>query len=99
MTTTLTGLRHEMVEGERVEGVVLRLPAPGVPSGTRLFLETATGPIAIAATAKKGATVLERRLRDEAVGVGDTITVSYFGMRRTADGERSYRDFRLEVKA
>jgi len=89
---------HELVEGETVEGTVVRLPMWGADAGTRLFLDTDDEVISIPATAGKGHTVLERLLSDERVRVGDGVTITYVGKRRTADGERTYRDYQLEVR-
>ena len=83
---------HELLEGERIEGQVVRLPAPGVFNGNKLFLRQPSGEvIAIPATADRGHTVLERRLHDLAISPGDWISIRYAGKRSTADGERTYR--------
>jgi hypothetical protein len=42
--------------------------------------------------------LLERLLAEEGVQVGDFIKIAYFGKRRTADGERQYRHYLLEVR-
>jgi hypothetical protein len=86
---------HELAEGEWLEGVVVRKPTPGAFNGTRLFLDTDGGVLAIPATASRGHTVLERELA--AVKVGDRIRITYRGYRVTRDGERTYRDYRVEV--
>ena len=88
---------HVLSEGETVEGTVVRLPMWSVEAGTRLFLQTDTETISIPATAGKGHTVLEQRLADECVMIGDDISITYRGKRRTADGAREYRDYHLEV--
>ena len=83
---------HELLEGERIEGQVVRLPAPGVFNGNKLFLRQPSGEvIAIPATADRGHTVLERSLHDLAISPGDWISIRYAGKRSTADGERTYR--------
>jgi len=87
----------ELIAGERVEGIVLRLPIWNAESGTRLFLATVRGTVSIPATANKGHSVLARLLDDERVAVGDRVAVTYMGKRPTADGEREYRHYRLEV--
>ena len=84
---------YEMVTGEVLAGVVLRLPSPGAQWGNRLFLETDDGVVAISATAKKGHTVLERKLQQHSIGPGDEIEITYRGMCRTQDGEREYRSY------
>lgn len=89
--------RYELVDGEVLRGTVVRLPQRGGFDGTRLFLRTDSGEVGIPATASRGHTVLERLLMDHHVGVGDFIAVTYTGKRLTADGERTYRDYRLEV--
>jgi hypothetical protein len=89
--------QHELVEGESAAGTVLRLPAWNAVNGTWLFLRTTQETVCIPASAKRGHTVLARLLEDEHVAVGDHVTVAYLGKRRTADGEREYRDYRLEV--
>lgn len=90
--------QHELIEGESVAGIVLRLPAWNAVSGTRLFLTTGRETVSIPATASKGHTVLAKLLSEEHVAVGDHVTIGYLGKRRTADGEREYRDYRLEVR-
>jgi hypothetical protein len=99
-------VRYELAEGERLEGVVRRLPRPGTPWGNRLFLsavssETPWGReavFAINATAKHGHVVLERELARLKVRVGDRITVAYLGKRNTLDGARTYRDYQIAVQ-
>jgi hypothetical protein len=75
--------------------MVQRLPTPRARLGTRLFIGTPGGVLAIPATAKRGHTVLERELKT--VKVGDHIAVTFHGFRVTRDGERTYRDYELEV--
>ena len=88
---------HELLEGEMLSGTVRRLPEPGVPAGTRLFLEVDGELISIPAVARRGHTVLERLLLDERVAVGDCITIIFLGWRRTLDEQREYRAYELEV--
>jgi hypothetical protein len=91
---------YELVDGERVEGVVVQIPKVGAANGNRLFLRRADGDtIAIDATAKRGHTVLERQLRELRVKPGNTISITYFGKCRTLDGEREYRNYSVEVIA
>lgn len=83
----------DLAQGQSVYGEVVRLPAHGVPSGTRLFIRTDSGEVvSIAAAAKRGWSVLERALKCQNVQVGDRINVTYFGWRQTADGDRRYRN-------
>lgn len=90
--------RYELIEGEVVAGRVERLPGAGVPYGNRLFLERSAGDIlALAATAKTGHAVLERELTRQEVRVNDRVAILYTGKVRTVDGERTYRDYQLEV--
>ncbi len=86
---------HELVEGESISGVVLRLPTPGAFNGRRVFIATPEDVVGLHATAKTGHTVLEREL--EHVRPGDRVTITNHGWRDTADGERSYRDYMVEV--
>jgi hypothetical protein len=88
----------DLGEGQSIEGVVRRLPAPGIHSGTRLFLRTDDGEVlSIAVAAKRGWSVLEWALKRERVRVGDRITVEFLGWRQTADKERRYRDVDVTV--
>jgi hypothetical protein len=88
----------DLAEGQNIEGVVVQLPAHGTPYGTRMFLRTDAGEVvSIAATAKRGWSVLERALRSEQVRVGDRVAVEFRGWRVTADQERRYRDVRVIV--
>jgi hypothetical protein len=87
----------ELAAGDEVAGRVVRLAQPGVAAGSRLFLKTAAGLVAVPATAKKGHCVLERLLADHRVCVGDHVTVGYRGKRSTVDGLREYRDYWLVV--
>jgi hypothetical protein len=45
---------YELAEGETVAGAVLRLPAAGTFNGSRLFVRTEHGTLAVRATAKSG---------------------------------------------
>jgi hypothetical protein len=89
--------RLELVDGERVEGVVVRLPMWNADSGTRLFLATTRETVSIPATASKGHTVLAKLLEEQRVAIGDHLTITYLGKCTTADGERQYRSYELEV--
>jgi hypothetical protein len=88
----------ELIDGERIEGVVVRLPMWSAESGTRLFITTNGETVAIPATKAKGHTVLARLLEEQRVAVGDQVTIIFAGKRRTADGEREYGDYRLEAR-
>lgn len=91
---TLLALR----EGETCEGIVLRLPAAGVPHGRQLFLVGDDGAVySLPAVARAGWAVLEKSLVRERVRPGDRIAVSFLGWRATADGERRYRDTSVVV--
>ena len=81
----------EMEEGETISGTVLRLPAPNVFNGNRLFLKTQDEVIGLRATARTGHTVLKRELTGLRVRVDDRITITYKGKRPTFDGTREYR--------
>jgi hypothetical protein len=83
----------DLNEGQTIEGMVLRMPARGAPSGTRLFLRLDDGQVvSIAAVARRGWSVLERALKREHVRLGDRILVDFRGWRQTLDQERRYRD-------
>ena len=84
---------RELEEGERIEGLVMRLPAPGAFCGNSLLLRTDDALVALPATAKKGHAVLERKLVQHEVRVGDWVAIRYPGRRRTQDGEREYRHY------
>jgi hypothetical protein len=88
-------IRRELAEGERLTGVVLRLPEAGAVDGNRLTLNTADGVASIPATGRRGWTVLEREL--SRVRVGDTITVHFVGWREKHDGVR-YRLVHVRVR-
>jgi hypothetical protein len=87
-------IRRELVEGEQLTGVVLKLPSPGTVDGNRLVLSTADGVASIPATARRGWTVLERQLA--VVHVGDVVAVHFVGWREKSDGIR-YRLVRVHV--
>jgi hypothetical protein len=87
-----------LIEGERVSGVVLKTPRPGEPRGNFLILETTNGPIALGASVKQGATVLGRELARQQVRVGDEVAITYLEMRATADAQRRYRAYAVEVE-
>ena len=87
--------KYEPAEGERLTGRIVRLPHAGAHHGTRLLLRLNTGDVVgIPATAKRGWTVLERSLAG--VQVGDTVEISFLGWRETADGDRRYRNVRVD---
>ena len=77
---------------------MLRLSARGAHHGHRLFPEATGAVVGIPATADRGHTVLERRLLELAVAVGDQISSRYLGKRTTANGECSYRLYEVEVE-
>lgn len=85
---------HDLVVGESITGRVVRLPSPGALNGTRVFIATPDEVFGIHATAKHGATVLERELAH--VEHGDIVTITLHGWRSTLDGERRYRYFTVE---
>jgi hypothetical protein len=85
----------ELREGERVVGAVVRLPRGGTFNGGSVFLEVDGEVIALPASAKKGHTVLERRL--SIARPGDEVEITFEGWRATADGERRYRHYGLRV--
>jgi hypothetical protein len=87
----------DLTEGDRVSGRVVRLPERAAPAGTRLFLKVGDEIVAFPAVGRRGWTVLETALADKRVHVDDRIAVEFRGWRETADGERRYRDVRLEV--
>jgi len=89
-------VRYELDEGEVIQGFVFRKPQPRARWGTFLFLGTKNGVLAIAATAGRGHTVLERELAK--VRPGDYVTIEFAGWRETLDGERSYRDYHLNAQ-
>jgi hypothetical protein len=82
---------HELEVGETVRGEVLRLPTPAGYHGTRLFLDTEDGTLALPATASRGHTLLERALAAKRIAVGDYVEISFVGWAETHDGERRYR--------
>jgi hypothetical protein len=70
-----------------IEGLVVRLPAPGIPNGRSLVLRLNTGEtVSIPASAKSGWTVLERALLAERVHPGDRVALvrRRCGTRRAA---------------
>ena len=83
----------ELMEGETIVGVIERLPKENALGGNSLYLNTGAERISIHATAKRGHTVLERRLDELGVKVGDRISIHYTGKRSTANGEREYRHY------
>ena len=88
----------DLAEGETIAGRVVQLPAKGAHSGTRLFLRRDDGTIVcIAATARRGWSVLEKALVDDAVCEGDKVQVTFDGWRRTRDKERVYRSVHLMI--
>jgi hypothetical protein len=88
----------DLGEGQALEGTVVRMPTRGAPAGTRLFIRPDGGDtVSIAATAKRGWSVLERALKSERVRVGDRILVEFRGWRQTLDQERRYRDVKVMV--
>ena len=90
----------ELNAGDRIVGTVEQLPTRAAFEGHRLFLRQ-RGPrggtfvVGLYATAKRGHTLLEQKLRELGVQVGDQIGVRYGGKRRTADGEREYRGYEV----
>ena len=86
---------HQLEEGESISGMGLRLPTPESFNGRRVFIATPEEVVGVLATAKAGHTVLEREL--EHVRPGDRVTIKNHGWRATADGERSYRDYTVEI--
>jgi hypothetical protein len=86
----LSPRRRALQDGERIEGVVSKLPEPGSPNGNYLHLVTHDTHVPIPATAKLGWTVLHRKLERQAVHVGDRITIVFVGWRERTDG-LSYR--------
>jgi hypothetical protein len=82
---------HDLAEGERVRGKVLRIPTPFAFMGTRLFLETADGVLALPATAKRGHTLLDRAIQTKDIQPGDHVEVEFYGWSETQNGERRYR--------
>jgi hypothetical protein len=86
----------ELREGERIVGAVVRLPRGGTFNGGSVFLELDGGEVvALPASAKKGHTVLERRL--SIARAGDAVEITFEGWRATADGERRYRSYGLRI--
>ena len=83
---------YELAEGETVAGVVLRLPVAGTFNGSRLFLRTDHGTLAIRATAKSGHTALANLLERLHIRPGDEVAVAFTGWGTTAAGYdfRSY---------
>ncbi len=80
------------------EGVVRRLPQPGMPCGTRLLLALDDGhQRELYATASKGFVVLARLLQQHQIMIGDRIQVACLGWRRTRDAQRRYRAFQVRV--
>lgn len=90
--------RHDdLNEHECFSGIVDRLPMPGAPNGNSLYLSNEQEKRAIHATAKTGHTVLERKLAELCVRVGDRVQIVYLGKRPTADGEREYRLYEVNI--
>jgi hypothetical protein len=85
---------YELAESETVAGVVLRLPAAAAFNGSRLFLRTEHGTLAIRATAKSGHTALANQLERLQVRPGDEIAVAFTGWGTTAAGY-SYRNYEV----
>ncbi len=90
---------HELAEGESIAGVVVKLPRRDEYQGNRLWIDRGDETISIAATSRRGHTVLERELIRQRVRVGHRIRVRYLGMVQTYNGGRSYRDYELGVIA
>lgn len=85
--------KYELAEGEQVSGRIVRLPARGLPNGSRLFIATATASgevehIAIPATSKAGYSLLERKLKN--AQVGDVISITHRGWRERRNGTGAY---------
>lgn len=87
----------DLAEGQSVTGTVVRLPARGIPSGTRLFIRTDSDVVSIAAAAKRGWSVFERELKRQNVQAGDRIKVTFVGWRQTTNEERRYRNVDVTV--
>jgi DNA/RNA endonuclease YhcR with UshA esterase domain len=85
---------YELAEGETVAGVVLRLPAAGTFNGSRLFVRTEHGTLAVRATAKSGHTALGNLLERPHVRPGDRVAVTFTGWGTTA-AVYSYRNYEV----
>jgi hypothetical protein len=82
---------RELEPGESITGVVLQLPAPGVPNGRSVILGTdEPALVKLPASPKVGHTVLAKEL--EKVRVGDRVRITFFGWRVSSNG-RAYRDY------
>jgi hypothetical protein len=90
--------RYGLIEGETLSGTVAKLPTPNSAYGTWLVLDCDGRCLALAATAKRGWSVLERALIEQLVGVGDRIELRFCGWRESREGRR-YRLVRVAVLA
>jgi hypothetical protein len=76
---------YELPEGELLEGEVVRLPRRGAHHGTRLFIRTEQGVRAVAATSRRGHTILARELERQSIQEGDMVKVVWY-WGETAEG-------------
>jgi hypothetical protein len=82
-------------EGDSIEGLVLRLPQPGLHNGRRLILQSNGEERLVDASARHGHAVLADKLERLGVRVGDHVRITYVGWRVTRDGARRYRLYTL----
>lgn len=90
--------RHDdLTEQEGFSGRVDRLPIPGAQNGNYLYLSNDLEKRALHATGKSGHTVLERKLQELGVRIGDRIQIVYLGKRPTVDLQREYRLYEVNL--
>jgi len=91
--------RPEDGDAHIVEGIVVRMPEPGAPAGNYILLRQGSGcELSIAATARRGHTVLERELERQRVRVGDRLRVEFRGWAGGLDAPgHMYRLYAVEV--